>query len=47
MGKLFKFYNNDEFETEIKLTEEQEKFLEFILNWGFFSDSIKVVEEEK
>lgn len=47
MEKLFKFYNNDEFETEIKLTEEQEKFLDFILNWGFFNDSIKVVEEEK
>ena len=47
MEKLFKFYNDNEFETEIKLTEEQEKFLEFILDWGFFSDSIKIVEEEK
>ena len=45
MGKLFKFYTNDEFETEIELTEEQEKFLDFILNWGFFSDSVRVEEE--
>ena len=47
MGKLFKFYTNDEFEAEIELTEEQEKFLYFILDWGFFSDSVRVEEERQ
>ena len=47
MGKLFKFYTNDELETEIELTEEQEKFLDFILDWGFFSDSVRVEEERQ
>lgn len=40
----YRFLNDGEYETEIELTEEQQSFLKFILDWGFFGENVEVEE---